>query len=78
MNRAHAECASPLTTDPMGNDRTYDIVIVGAGIVGAALARELSAYALRIAVIDKASDIPSGASRANSACAASSPVAASA
>ena len=67
MNRAHAECASPVTEDPMGNDRTYDIVIVGAGIVGAALARELSAFALRIAVIDKASDIPSGASRANSA-----------
>lgn len=48
-------------------DKTFDIVIVGAGIVGATLARELSAYSLRVAVIDKASDIPSGASRANSA-----------
>ncbi len=48
-------------------DKTYDIIIVGAGIVGATLARELSAYALEIAVIDKAADIPSGASRANSA-----------
>ena len=47
-------------------DKTYDIIIVGAGIVGAAVARELSAYELKIAVIDKASDIPSGASRANS------------
>lgn len=49
------------------SDKTFDIVIVGAGIIGATLARELSAYALRVAVIDKASDIPSGASRANSA-----------
>ncbi|QTX32832.1 NAD(P)/FAD-dependent oxidoreductase [Aminithiophilus ramosus] len=48
-------------------DKTYDILIVGAGIVGATLARELSAYALRVAVVDKAADIPSGASRANSA-----------
>lgn len=48
-------------------DKNYDIVIVGAGIVGATLARELSAYDLRIAVIDRAADIPSGASRANSA-----------
>jgi len=48
-------------------DKFYDIVVVGAGIVGAALARELSAYDLKIAVIDRAADIPSGASRANSA-----------
>lgn len=48
-------------------DKKYDIVIIGAGIIGATLARELSAYALKIAVIDKAADIPSGASRANSA-----------
>ena len=45
----------------------YDVIIVGAGIVGATIARELSRYRLRIAVLDKASDLPSGASRANSA-----------
>lgn len=44
----------------------YDIVIIGAGIVGSSIARELSRYKLRIAVIDKASELPAGASRANS------------
>ncbi|MDR3321668.1 MAG: NAD(P)/FAD-dependent oxidoreductase [Synergistaceae bacterium] len=44
----------------------YDIVIIGCGIVGAAIAREMSRYTARTAVLDSASDIPFGASRANS------------
>lgn len=44
----------------------YDVIIIGAGITGASIARELSKYKLKIAVIDKASELPAGASRANS------------
>ena len=44
----------------------YDIVIIGSGITGASIARELSRYKLKIAVLDKASELPAGASRANS------------
>ncbi len=44
----------------------YDVVIIGAGIIGSGIARELSKYKLKIAVLDKASELPSGASRANS------------
>lgn len=44
----------------------YDVIIIGSGIVGSCIARELSRYSLRIAVLDKASDLPSGASKANS------------
>ncbi len=44
----------------------YDIVIIGAGITGSSIARELSKYHVKIAVIDKASELPAGASRANS------------
>ena len=45
----------------------YDIVIIGAGITGTVLARELSRYDLKIALIDKENDIADGATMANSA-----------
>jgi glycerol-3-phosphate dehydrogenase len=44
-----------------------DVVIVGAGIVGAMVARELSKYDLDIVVLEKESDICMGQSAANSA-----------
>ena len=43
-----------------------DILIIGAGVTGCALARALSRYDVRIAVLDRASDLAEGASKANS------------
>ncbi len=48
-------------------DNTYDIVIIGAGAVGCAVARELSRYDLKIAVLEKESDVAAGTSGRNSA-----------
>jgi L-2-hydroxyglutarate oxidase LhgO len=45
----------------------YDAVIIGAGISGASLARELCRYKLRIAVLEKGNDVCAGASKSNSA-----------
>ncbi len=45
----------------------YDIIIIGAGIVGAMTARTLARYDLRILWIEKESDICTGATAANSA-----------
>ena len=45
----------------------YDILIIGAGITGSMLARELSRYELKVAVLDKENDIANGATMANSA-----------
>lgn len=45
----------------------YDILIVGAGISGASIARELSRYNLKIALVDKESDVSNGSTKANSA-----------
>lgn len=45
----------------------YDVVIIGAGVVGCATARELSRYKLKTLVLEKESDVCSGTSKANSA-----------
>ena len=45
----------------------YDVVIIGAGVVGCATARELSKYKLKTLVLEKESDVCSGTSKANSA-----------
>ena len=45
----------------------YDVVIVGAGVVGCAAARYLSRYQLRVCVLEKAEDVCCGTSKANSA-----------
>ncbi|MDO5522141.1 MAG: NAD(P)/FAD-dependent oxidoreductase [bacterium] len=43
-----------------------DIVIIGGGVVGCAIARELSRYKLNINVVEKNEDIATGISKANS------------
>lgn len=45
----------------------YDVVIIGAGVTGSAVARELSRYQAEICVLEKAEDLCSGTSKANSA-----------
>lgn len=45
----------------------YDVVIVGAGIIGASVARELSRYDLKVKVLDKENDVANGTTKANSA-----------
>ncbi len=45
----------------------YDVVVVGAGVVGCAIARELAHHPLRVALVDAADDVGSGTSKANTA-----------
>ncbi|MDR2888929.1 MAG: NAD(P)/FAD-dependent oxidoreductase [Lachnospiraceae bacterium] len=44
----------------------YDVIIIGGGVVGCCIARELSKIKMRIAVLEKNSDIGEGATKANS------------
>ncbi len=44
----------------------YDVVIIGAGVTGSAIARELSRYQYHVMVVDKNSDVCEGTSKANS------------
>lgn len=45
----------------------YDIVIIGAGVIGSMIARTLSQYKLNILVLEKENDVGNGSSSANSA-----------
>lgn len=44
----------------------YDVIIIGAGVSGAAAARELSRYKLNICVLERDEDVCCGTSKANS------------
>ena len=45
----------------------FDVVIIGCGIIGAALSYELSKYELRVLALEKENDVANAATKANSA-----------
>lgn len=45
----------------------FDVAVIGAGVVGASIARELSRYKLSTVVVERCEDVCSGTSKANSA-----------
>ncbi len=45
----------------------YDLVIIGAGVIGAMIANELSKYDISIALLEKMNDVAMGTTKANSA-----------
>ena len=44
----------------------FDIIVIGGGVVGTAVLRSLAAYQAKILLLEKSSDVATGASRANS------------
>lgn len=48
------------------NNKTLDVVLVGAGVIGCSVARELSRFDLDILILEAGNDIACGATRANS------------
>ena len=44
---------------------SYDVIVIGAGVVGSAVARELSRYQLKAAVLEKELDVACGNSSRN-------------
>ena len=45
----------------------YDVIVIGGGVTGCAILRELSKYDLSVALLEKEEDVCSGTSKANSA-----------
>lgn len=52
---------------PDVKDAAFDVAIVGAGVVGSAIARELARYELRLSLIESGPDVGAGTSKANTA-----------
>ncbi|BBE30756.1 FAD/NAD(P)-binding oxidoreductase [Tepiditoga spiralis] len=44
----------------------YDFLIIGAGVIGTSIARELSKYNVNTCILEKTDDVSNGASKANS------------
>lgn len=44
----------------------YDVAVVGGGVIGATILRELTKYRLKVCLLEKESDVCMGASKANS------------
>jgi glycerol-3-phosphate dehydrogenase len=51
---------------PANRGETFDVTVIGAGVVGCAVARRLTLEGARVLVVEKASDILDGASKGNS------------
>jgi glycerol-3-phosphate dehydrogenase len=47
--------------------RRFDVAIVGAGVVGTAIGRQLARYRLRTVLLERANDVGTGTSKANTA-----------
>lgn len=45
----------------------YDVAVIGGGVVGALISRELSKYSLSVALLEKHNDVAMGTTKANSA-----------
>ena len=52
---------------PPREDKMFDVAVIGAGVVGGMIARELSRYKLSVVLLERDSDVAMGATRANSA-----------
>src|SRR5215469_4720635 len=49
------------------NIRHVDVLVIGGGVVGCAILRELSRYDIKVALLERSPDICEGTSKSNSA-----------
>ncbi|WP_406457530.1 NAD(P)/FAD-dependent oxidoreductase [Streptomyces sp. NBC_00876] len=53
--------------EPLPDGPPYDVTVIGAGVVGTAIARELARYPVRTALVEASDDIGNATSKANTA-----------
>jgi len=49
------------------DEHAYDVAIIGAGVVGTAIGRQLARYRLRTVLLERSNDVGTGTSKANTA-----------
>jgi glycerol-3-phosphate dehydrogenase len=59
-------CPRSRSRKVLGDGRAYDLAVIGAGCIGAAVARELSKYACTVLWLESADDVSQGATKGNS------------
>ena len=58
--------AKPAILFPSGGKKmSYDVAIIGAGVSGALVARELCRYNIKVALVEKCIDVAMGTTKAN-------------
>ncbi len=55
-----------MTYGRFSTKESFDVAVIGAGVVGASIARKLSAYTIDVVLLEKESDVSFGVSKANS------------
>ena len=66
-NKSCATCPrSKSRKSSQKEDGSYDVVIIGAGCIGGAIARELSRYTASVLIVEAADDVTQGATKGNS------------
>ena len=54
-------------SEPLDQGLVFDVAVIGAGVVGCAVARELAQYELSVVVLESSADVGNGTSKANTA-----------
>src|SRR5208283_5446648 len=62
-----APCGPDRSIVIVTDEHTYDVAIIGAGVVGTAIGRQLARYRLRTVMLERANDVGTGTSKANTA-----------
>lgn len=66
LNCNEASRIGHLRKNNIYNMKIYDVIIIGGGVVGASVARELSRYRLTVALLEKEEELAFGVSKSNS------------
>jgi glycerol-3-phosphate dehydrogenase len=61
---SHGRTAAPAPSAPFAGER-YDVVVIGAGVLGCAIAAELAISGAAVCVLEKSGDVAEGASKGN-------------